>query len=70
MQKNKKIYRFQREVTTITKSIEILEIEAKNIIEARNLLDCSEPVEIYEESTRRDAEKAECINIDKNYSGN
>ena len=70
MTKNKKIYRFQREVITITKSIEILEIEAKNIIEARKLLDSSEPVEVFEESTRRDVEKAECINIDNNYSGN
>lgn len=70
MSKNKKIYRFQREVTTIIKSIEILEIEAKNIIEAKKLLDYSEPVEVFEESKRRDAEKAECINIDNNYSGN
>lgn len=65
--KDNKIYRFQREVLTTIKTIEIIEVEAKDVKSARLLLKSSEPVDIYEEYIKRDEWDADLLNIDTPY---
>lgn len=65
--KDNKIYRFQREVLTTIKTIEIIEVEAKDVKSARLLLKSSEPVDIHEEYIKRDEWDADLLNIDTPY---
>ena len=65
--KDNKIYRFQREVLTTIKTIEIIEVEAKDVKSARLLLKSSEPVDIHEEYIKRDEWDANLLNIDTPY---
>lgn len=65
--KDNKVYRFQREVLTTIKTIEIIEVEAKDVKSARLLLKSSEPVDIYEEYIKRDEWDADLLNIDTPY---
>ena len=65
--KDNKVYRFQREVLTTIKTIEIIEVEAKDVKSARLLLKSSEPVDIYEEYIKRDELDADLLNIDTPY---
>lgn len=65
--KDNKIYRFQREVLTTIKTIEIIEVEAKDVKSARLLLKSSKPVDIYEEYIKRDELDADLLNIDTPY---
>lgn len=65
--KDNKIYRFQREVLTTIKTIEIIEVEAKDVKSARLLLKSSEPVDIYEEYIKRDECDTDLLNIDTPY---
>ena len=65
--KDNKVYRFQREVLTTIKTIEIIEVEAKDVKSARLLLKSSEPIDIYEEYIKRDELDADLLNIDTPY---
>lgn len=65
--KDNKVYRFQREVLTTIKTIEIIEVVAKDVKSARLLLKSSEPVDIYEEHIKRDEWDADLLNIDTPY---
>ena len=65
--KDNKVYRFQREVLTTIKTIEVIEVEAKDVKSARSLLKSSEPVDIHEEYIKRDEWDADLLNIDTPY---
>ena len=65
--KDNKVYRFQREVLTTIKTIEIIEVEANDVKSARLLLKSSEPVDIHEEYIKRDESDADLLNIDTPY---
>ena len=65
--KDNKVYRFQREVLTTIKTIEIIEVEANDVKSARLLLKSSEPLDIHEEYIKRDESDADLLNIDTPY---
>jgi len=64
------VYRFQKEVDIVIKQIEIYEVEANDVTEAKNILEKLEQkdaVEIQAISLNRYEEEPELLIVDKNY---
>jgi hypothetical protein len=64
------VYRFQKEVDIVIKQIEIYEVEANDVTEAKNILkklESKDAVEIQAISLNRYEEEPELLIVDKNY---
>jgi len=64
------VYRFQKEVDIVIKQIEIYEVKANFVKDAKNILETLEPkdaIEVQHISLNRYEEEPELLIVDKNY---